>query len=191
MQTSVESDFTPSVAGMMSDSHTASAGDRLSYTSEEASAGIPFGVCVAQGSEDRTALLVATTADVLIGIAMYANDLSTPQEVTAPDDGVTALDPRIQPGVTFSVLRRGRIWVRTEENVAPGDAVRVRGVISSNDTGYLDSGHEVPGAFRTTADDTTDCTDISAFARWVTSGSAGGLAELEVDFTNAALSNPD
>ncbi len=189
MQTEVLSEFAVATDGLLADSSPMSVS---SYTSEEASAGIPFGVCVAQGDADFGAALVAATSDVLIGISVYSNDFEVPFQLVLGD----AADPpaayaKIQPEVTFGVLRKGRVWVRTEEAVSPGDAVRVRGVTSSNDTGYLAANAEQAGAFRTTADDTTDCTDISAFARWLTSADAGDLACLEVDFTNAALSNPD
>lgn len=194
MQTSVSTDFDRAVAGLLADLGTAESGDILSYTSEEATAGIPFGICVAQGTADDGAKLVATTADVLIGIAVYGNHFATTVDGSPeliPADGITYADPAIMPEVTFGVMRRGRIWVRTEEAVAPGDPVRVRGVVTSNDTGYLAANAEQKGAFRKTADDTTDTTDISAFARWCSTAGAGELALLEADFTNAALSNPD
>lgn len=149
-----------------------------SKTSEESSAEIPFGVCVCRGTTyvDEGALLLNTSAaamdDKVTGIVAWRDGYAKPTELG---------DTGLKPGVQLCVLQRGRIWVQPEENVAPGDPVRVRAVVTGN---------EVKGAFRTSAD-STDCVDISKFARWITTGTASVPAILEVDFVGEAQALAD
>lgn len=141
-------------------------------TNEEASAGLPFGTMVKNGTAQNLGKLPAAITDKLAGIVVFNHAYNRDTELDS--DG-------IQPKATFGLLRKGQISVLLEENVAVGGAVRVRCVVE---------GDEQKGAFRTT-EDATDCIDISAFAQWRTSGSAGGTAVLEVDMTNAALAVAD
>lgn len=136
-------------------------------TSTEASAGIPAGVMI-----KNAGLLLTATDNALLGVPVFNHYYNRESELDS--DGY-------QPKATFGLLRKGRISVLLEENVAVGDPVRVRAVVA---------GAEQAGAFRTSADG-TDCIDISAFASWRTAGSAGGTAELEVDMTNASLAEAD
>lgn len=194
MQTSVSTDYTAGTAGMMVDLHTALDGDIGSYTSEESSAAIPFGIVVKQGAGDYGALKMTATSSDMLGVTVYGHMYATGVVgASAALGDVDAAnfpgDVGLLPDITFGVCRRGRIWVRVEDAVSPGDAVRVRGV-GGGTNGYGTGGAEMVGAFRTAAD-STDCTDISAFAKWRTSADAGELAVVEVDFTNGALSNPD
>jgi len=71
----------------------------------------------------------------------------------------------------FSMLRKGRIWVYAEEAVDPTKAVFLRHTINST---------LLPGDFRTDID-TANAEDISAFARWVSTTTAAGLAMLEIN----------
>lgn len=165
------------IEGMPADA-SALTRDVATYISEEASAEIPFGVMVCRGStdEDNGALLLNTSAaameQLLAGVVMWTDVYAKPSELG---------DTGLKPGVTLNVLQRGRIWVRPEDAVDPGDAVRVRCVVA---------GSEVKGAFRSAAD-STDCVDISSFARWRSSAGAGELAILEIDMTNAKLADAD
>jgi len=172
-QTSVTA-LTRGYAGMLVD--TSYHKNTRSYVSEESSAEIPFGVMVVQGTADNQALLPHTSAadneQKLLGIVQHSHAYAKDQELG--DDG-------LKPKVTMGVLTHGRILVPVEEDVAPGDAVRVRVVVS---------GAEQAGAFRTAADG-TDCIDISSFARWTASGTAAGVAELEIDMTNRAGATAD
>lgn len=68
------------------------------------------------------------------------------------------------------LLRKGRIWVISEDAFTPSDPVFVRVVAGV--------GEEL-GTFRTDAD-TADAIAFTA-ARWMTSGDAGGLGVLEVN----------
>ena len=54
--------------GMRSSSHF---GHVDGMINGEASAEIPFGVCVAQGSVDKSAIKLAATSDKLVGIVMF------------------------------------------------------------------------------------------------------------------------
>lgn len=165
------------IAGMPAD---ASALTRLvdSKISEEASAEIPFGVMIITGStnEDDGAKLLhtssAVSAPLLGGVVLWTDNYAKPSELG---------DTGLKPGVTLNVLQKGRVWVLTEDAVDPHDAVRVRAVTA---------GAEVKGAFRSAAD-STDCVDISKFARWITSTSGPGLAIVEIDMTNSNLAVAD
>lgn len=166
-QTTVPDRMTRAYAGLISD--TSFIKDVRSFVSEEASAEIPFGVMVVRGTDKNVGCLLphtsaAASSDIMIGVVVHSHAYDKPLEL-----GDTGLKPK----TTVGVLVHGRIWVPVEETVAPGDAVRVR---------VIAAGAEVKGAFRTTAD-STDTVNITAFARWVTGGAAGSVAELEVDMT--------
>lgn len=70
------------------------------------------------------------------------------------------------------VLRSGRIWVYAEEAVNPTLDVFLRHTTATT---------EIPGDFRTDLD-TANAFDISAYAKWISTTSAAGLAILEVNF---------
>lgn len=162
-QTSVGTSLTTAIQGMKAD---ASRDENVrSYVSEESSAEIPFGVMVAQGSAVDGALKLAATSDKLIGVVVF--DQAYAKDTELGDTG-------LKPKVTLGVMTRGRIWVPVEEAVTPASAVLVRAVASGN---------EVAGAFRDTAD-SSDCIDISAWARYLSSTSGAGLVLLEFDVNN-------
>lgn len=169
-QTAVTSAPKVGAPGEPSDEHTARNGAIYSATSEEASAEIVPGIMVqaTTGSSDYGAKIITAITNKLAGISTRAHDYGD------LDLGTTGY----KPGATFGVGRKGRFFVRIEENVTPTSAVRVRCVATGN---------EVAGAFRATAD-STDCLDCSAFAKWVrTSLAADGVGELEIDMSNASL----
>lgn len=141
-------------------------------TNEEATAGMPFGIMVKNGTAARLAKLPAATSDKLAGIVVLNHAYNRDTELDT--DG-------IQPKATFGILREGCIHVLLEQNVAVGDAVRVRAVAT---------GAEQAGAFRATQD-TADCIDISDFASWRTGGTSGGTAVLEINMTGASLAVAD
>lgn len=143
-----------------------------SCVSAEASAEIPFGVAVVRdGTNKDTGVKLphtsaAASAPLFRGVTVHSHSYARGSELG--DNG-------LKPKVTVLVLQRGRIWVLPEEAVAPGDAVRFRVVAA---------GAEKAGAFRATAD-STDCVDISKFARWVTSGNSTTPCQLEIDVNGA------
>jgi hypothetical protein len=161
--------------GRPADEHTAQNGQVVSATSEEASALIPFGVMVKQGSGDYGALKLTATTNAFIGISFRSNDFAVGLEI----DESTG---NLKPGATFGVARKGRFFVLIEEDVTPASDVRVRCVATGN---------EVAGAFRATAD-STDCVDLTGLARWIRTADADdGVGELEIDMTNIGLAVAD
>lgn len=176
MQTTVLETPVFGCPGDIADLWTAERGIIDSATSEEASAEIPFGVMLQQGTGDDGAKLLGTSAAAmavrLLGIAVRAHDFAVGSEL-----GTTGL----KPGATFGCGKKGRFKVLVEDAVTPLSHVRVRAVAA---------GAEVKGAFRALADG-TDCVDISAFAKWRTSAGIGEVAVVEIDMANAALAVAD
>lgn len=128
---------------------------------------IPFGRFVAQDSQGQDYCrlpFVSTDVDGLgaLGIAVHSHAIEQ------------AYDTDDNTGYEFqssiSVLRKGRVFVDVETNVAPGDAVYVRHSVSG--VTYL-------GAFRNDADSGT-ATQLAG-ARFVSSGTAGETAIVEVN----------
>lgn len=180
-QTSVASRMSVGLAGLIGNLDGMRNASVVSATSSEASAEIPFGVMVQRGSADGTAKNLSTSAaamaanNLLLGVSTLAQGFDEPNELSNDDDG------GLMPEATFGVLIEGPIYVVPEENVTPASDVRVRAVAG---------GAEVLGAFRATAD-STDCVDISAFARWMETGTAGSPTLLYIDMKNVALAVAD
>lgn len=159
-QTSVNLSMTEAIKGLVINPLQAVFGDALN---EEASAQIQFGVMVKQGSADDGALLQTVASNVLKGIVCRNHAYAQTSEL-----GTTGL----KPDVVMPFLKRGEIWVWTEETISSlDDAVRTRAVAAGN---------ENAGDFRTTAD-TTDCILISKFARWASTRTGAGLVRLWID----------
>jgi hypothetical protein len=171
-QTTANVSQTAAFAGMVvsTEPHTI-----RSYVSEEASAELPFGIMLKQGTADGQALQIDDAGDVaeFIGVLAHSHKYAKPTQVG---------DTGVKPDQSLNVLTKGVIWVEVEEAVTPLSAVRVRMVAT---------GDEVAGAFRDTADDTTDCADVSLFCRYLTSAAANGLAQLEIDMVgrNSAVAD--
>lgn len=155
-------DMTSGFAGMRADNGDYDAVTRLN---SEASLEIPFGVIVAEGSGDQDAILPAADTAVLVG-AVMANYRA------AEDIGTTGL----KADTLFPVMRKGRILVTVEENVVKGDRLYVRYAAGSGGTQL--------GACRASAV-IGETIDASSKGVYLTAASSGGLAVLEVDFTNA------
>jgi len=167
-QTTVNKNPAVGLPGSPSDLATADGEGIISANSEESSAEITRGLAVQTSitNSDYGAKLITATTNKLLGIALRSNDASDTEL------GTTGW----KPGATFPVGRSGRYFVVIEENVAPGQSVRIRC-----------AGTGTAGAFRTTAD-ATNCLDCTPFAKWVrTSLAADGVGEVDIDFTNAAL----
>jgi len=71
----------------------------------------------------------------------------------------------------FPMMKKGRIWVHSEQAVNPTLAVFLRHTTSTT---------EVPGDFRVDID-TDKGIDVSAVASWVSTTAAAGLALLEIN----------
>lgn len=169
-QTSVSTTLTRGFPGLVTDS----SGDLpRSMVSEETSAEMPFGQMVKQGTGDRGCLRLTASADSakMVGIVAFRQAFSKDAEL-----GTSGLKPKI----TIPVKARGRILVLVDENVTPASPVRVR----CTDTGG------VAGTFRTSAS-AGNTILISAWARFLTTTSATGFAELEFDVSNRNSSTAD
>lgn len=159
-QTSYSDTFVKAFEGMKVDLFN---DDVESMVSEEASAEIPFGHMVVQGTADDQALLPSGASDVLVGVVLHSHAYAKDDDL-----GTTGLKPKTH----LNVLRRGRVWVRVEEACSPGDTPHVR---------YAGAGDL--GAFRVSAVG-GETIDASAYGVFRTSAGANELALLELDMAN-------
>jgi len=141
--------------------------DVRTMINQEASAEVPFGHGVKfEGStEDLGALLPTAETSVIAGIVAHSH-------AYADDElGTTG----VLPGATLNVLRKGKIWVAVEDGCAPGDRLWIRavGAVAPEAIGQCNN-----------ADDSTDMVDCTNAGVFLTTAAAGGLAVLDVDFTN-------
>lgn len=147
------------VAGMRYDARMTKHGE--SRANEEASASVPFGVFVAQGSTStfggfkKLAAITDPVAGVLVREHAYVRD------VEYDDDGM-------KPGVTGTVDSEGCVWVPAETAMTGSSRVYIRAVAA---------GAEVAGSVRATTD-STDLIDASAWARCVDYDAASGMAAI-------------
>lgn len=118
-----------------------------SYANGEASAEIPFGVAVAAGSADDTAILPASAGARLLGIVLHAHNYALTSEL-----GTTGLKPK----VTMNVLVRGTAWVTVEEAVNDGDRCFIRHTAKGGNTQL--------GKFRKSADGVAEVKTITPTA---------------------------
>lgn len=172
MQTSVSDRMPVGIPGQLADLHTAEFGDVVSATNEEASAEVPFGVMLKDGTDDDLVKLLNATNNKLAGVSVFAHNFAKPVQLG---------DTGLKSGVTFGVLRKGRIYVLVEDAVTPASEVHVRAVAA---------GLEVKGAFRGTADG-TDTIDCTGFAKYTASAGAGEVAVVEIDMSQASLAVAD
>jgi len=166
VQTTYGTTLTVAIEGALADT---GAHDVKPMYNAEASAEIAFGRAVKFGSADNAALLPSAEGDKVLGIVLHANAYTVGS--TDAQLGTTGL----KPGVTLACLRKGRIWAKPKGGVTRGERLWVRAV-GSTPPEYL-GGLE-------SADDSTDMIDCTAQGVWMTSCADGGLAILEVDFTN-------
>mgnify|MGYP000349526829 CR=1 FL=1 len=156
-QTSYSLSITGQYAGDLADT-----GDAILRTARNSlSTTVPVGVMVAAGSTDGDFRACAATRAFL---GVVVNDQTT----ESSGSGVLAYEKA-------NICSKGVIWVTTEETVSPTTAVRVR---------LTATGGEVVGAFRATAD-STDCALVPN-ARWLTTTSGAGTAQLELNFPGTA-----
>jgi hypothetical protein len=171
-QTAVLATPLPGLPGDLGDHYTATDGDLVTAINGHASAGLVAGIAVAAAAAEGEVTPMAAAATTPFGVVL--REFSDPAKLAAAGG--------FAPDTLMTIGRRGRFWVYIEENVAIGGDVRVR---------HTAAGAEIAGAFRSTADG-TDCTDLTDMgARWVTAGTAGGAALLEIDFSNSSLAAAD
>lgn len=176
MATTVQSTYNlaPPVAfaGMLADVGN---NDVVTAKNKESTASMPFGfaVCFEGSTDDKGALNPDATTDKIMGITVHSHAYADTALGLGTAGAGTAVKG-VLPGNTTNVLRKGRAYVIAEEAVVPGDRLFIRVVAT---------GAEVEGALRKSAD-ASDCIDSSSQGVWLSTASAGGLAVLEVDFTN-------
>jgi hypothetical protein len=154
-QTTYNTEFAQAFPGLIADA--ADPKDILSRANEE-SANVPFGLAVVPGTDGAEQfLLPSATGQVCLGVLAHRH-----QREDVEADG-------LNEGEVGDVLKRGRIWVVTEEAVAVDSPVFFR---------HTAPGVEQVGAFRTDAD-TANADEITS-ARWVAATSAAGIAQLDI-----------
>lgn len=133
------------------------------------SASIPFGRAVnfASATDPMSAELPDDAADIIAGIVIHSHAYAKDEQLDATG---------VVDGELLNVLRKGRVWVTCPSGCSVGDRLWVRQDVTGG-------GSEVEGGLEDAEDtDNIDCTNAGV---WLTSASAGELALLEVDFTNA------
>jgi hypothetical protein len=162
-------------AGQLADEHTASAGDVVAGTNEEASAPIPFG-CLAYRSSAEGVKLPTTLAQVKVAAGVLVKeelfDLTQLSDVTIHANAQSA----IKSGVTGSFLRRGRILVIPEATGTEASGVFVRIVAGTGDLGGF-----------TTTGTAGETVVLTPLARWIGTPTAATPCVLEIDLTNLDL----
>jgi len=154
-QTVYNTEFAQAFPGLIADAATPP--DILSRANEESS-NVPFGLAVIPGTDGfEQFLLPSATGQVCLGVLAHAHNREDPEA-----DG-------LNEGEVGDVLKRGRIWVVTEEAVDVDSDVYFRHTVNTT---------EQIGAFRTDAD--TDKADQITNARWVAATSAAGIAQLDI-----------
>lgn len=168
-QTAVNSPLPTGIEGDIADQWTAEEGAIDTVINGESTAQLPFGIGVKRGSSDDTVLNFTANTDALDGILVYENDFAQPYEL-----GTTG----VLPGFTMRICRFGRIKVIPETNVDPTQSVFVRAVAN------VGGGFPRVGSWRSSAD-STNTIDVSAFAKWRTTTTAGSIAILEINLIGA------
>jgi hypothetical protein len=162
-------------AGMLADDTD---NDIMTLANTEASASMPFGIVVAfkttSPASDRDAILPSATQQKLAGVLVHSHDYE--RTFTLPD-GTTAgeLDSTgIKPGAEIAVLWRGTVWVKVQQAVVVGDRLFVCHTANAVYTAKGQVGN---------ADESSNTVDATAIGRFTSSAAAGGLAKLQVDFS--------
>lgn len=140
--------------------------------SKYSAAVIPFGRFLSYDAAEGKVKLPAAAGDLdavdLEGIAVATQAIENQVDNTL---GVADANVPAYPAtMAINVLKRGRIWVWSEQAVTPLLAVFVR---------HTASGDNKPGNFRVDID-TANAIDISSKARWVSVTTGAGMALLDL-----------
>lgn len=155
----------------------------ITVINREASAAIPFGRAVvwktSSPTTDLDVLLPAAETDSVAGIVIRLDSYQPTHTITMEDGTTTTVgqlsSTGLIPGTMMTILRKGKIWVKSEDGAAVNDRLWVRAV-AAGDPEFL-------GGI-TNADDGTDTIDCTKQGQFLSSGSAGALVQLEVNFLN-------
>ncbi len=165
VQSSYSLTLTSAIEGALADNGEH---DVAAFYNGEASAEIPFGYGVIQGTEDNEAILPTAEGDECIGVVIHANEYTRGgADAQLGDDGIV-------PGVRMNVARKGRAWVRVRTGCAKGERAWLRCTATPGAVGSWEN-----------ADDGTETIDCTKQAVFRSTAAADGLAILEFDFTNA------
>lgn len=149
-QTNYNVNFEKAFEGMLAD---AGKHDALSRVIEGSD--VKIGKAVTFGTDDNQIKKLSAITEKVAGVVIHK---MTEEGILEEKDSV-------------SILRKGRLYVKVEEAVAPGDPVFVRAVVA---------GAEENGAFRKSAD-STDCVDLTGKAQYLSSAALGELALVEIN----------
>lgn len=155
--------------------------DITTMRNDEASVSIPFGRAVVfptSPTVDMSAKLPSGSLTRPAGLVVFSHNYA--RVWTAADGTVNGdLDSTgLRPGVHMNILRRGRILVKTQQAVVPGDRLFICKTAATTYSAVGQLGN---------ADESTNTIDATTVGVWLTSAAAGALAVLDVDFTNEAL----
>ncbi len=140
--------------------------DIRSYTNQEATAAMPFGIAVAQGSDDNGCILMVDTNSKILGITVHNHAFDPYFLPTTPAKAGIAAQ-----GMA-SVLRKGRIWAIAEVAVAPQDDVFARYTVAAAPKDQL-------GGLGNSAD--TSTAKQIAQAKWLSTAAAGAVAQVDIN----------
>ena len=175
---SVQTTYTtaPAVAfaGMLADD---TENDIQTMVNAEASASMPFGTVTAfktsSPNSDKDSIQPAAGAK-LAGIVVHSHDFARtfqlPDGTTVGENDGTGL----KPGAEYACLVRGTIWVKVQQAVVPGDRLFVCIAAGTVYTAKGQIGN---------ADESSNTIDATNIGRFTSSAAAGGLAKLQVDFS--------
>lgn len=149
---------------------------------EEASNAMAFGLIVARGTvrDGYIQPAGATDAAKSCGVLMHSHAYAKSTDGTAATGDLSASG--VLPDGKLNVVRKGRLYVATEQDLAVGDTtLRVRHTAGSGGSSI--------GAIRKDAV-ANETLSLGRAAICVVAGSAGGLAVIEFDFS-VALGSAD
>lgn len=135
---------------------------------------LAYGRAVVQGTAAKDVILPASNKVDFVGVVYRDYQYESVQTA----DGAEGVPNKKE----ISVMIGGDIWVEVEEAVAPGDPVYFR-IATSPQSG----GPAIVGKFRKSADtDTAPTPDVDTAvlvsrARWVTSTTGAGIAQLRIN----------
>lgn len=130
--------------------------------SEETTAELPFGIFASLGVNQDGVKLPLNATDPIMGVTTFSH---------AAHISYVGANSGVVPKAPVDLMRKGRVYVTSEDAVTPASKVFMR---------YGTSGARIQqGAVRGTAD--ANCVELYGCS-FVGSCAAGGLVELEVDF---------
>lgn len=149
-QLNYDVNFEKAFEGMLGDVNNM---DALSRVIEGSN--VLFGKAVTFGTNDNQCKALSAISEKVAGVVIHKH----------VEEGILLEKEAV------SLLRKGRIYVKVEEAVSPGDQVHVRAVVS---------GQEEAGSFRASADG-TDTINISSKAEYLSSAEAGEFALVDIN----------